>query len=63
MDSSDDYRAKSMEILLQVDRARDPDTRTQLFNIAAAYARLADHAGREGKQYASVTHAARSTMQ
>jgi hypothetical protein len=63
MDSSDHYRAKSIELLVQADRMCDAEMRRQVFNIATAYARLADHAGREGKHYARVTHAAYATMQ
>ncbi len=51
MKSSDEYRAKSIEILLQADRTCDAEIRTQLFNIAVAYTRLADHAGRVGKHH------------
>ncbi len=51
MNSSDEYRAKSIEILLQADRMCDAESRTQLFNIAVAYTRLADHAWRVGKHY------------
>jgi hypothetical protein len=49
VDSSDAYRAKAIEILLQADRARDDGTRTELVNIAISYARLVDRAEQNGK--------------
>jgi hypothetical protein len=48
VDSSDEYRVKAMELLMQVGRARDDATRDQLLNMAVSYARLADRDERAG---------------
>jgi hypothetical protein len=37
MDSSDHYRAKSIELLVQADRMCDAEMRRQVFIIAMAY--------------------------
>jgi hypothetical protein len=52
MSSSNEYRAKAMEILLQAERASDDAIRSELLSIAASYARLVDRAERAG-DYAS----------
>ena len=46
MRSSNEYRAKALEILSLADRACDKAIRNELLNIAMFYARLVDRADR-----------------
>jgi hypothetical protein len=44
--SSDEYRAKALELLVQASRAADGAIRNELLNLAVSYVRLADHVER-----------------
>jgi hypothetical protein len=63
VDSSEDYRAKAIELLLRADRACDDDARTELINIAVSYARLVEHAERVRSRLARLVLGARSATQ
>ena len=45
--TGDDYRANAAEVLAMVERATDPDLKSRLEEIAAAYTKLADQADEE----------------
>jgi len=46
--TAEQYRDKAEEIRLAAWRARTPEIRVQLFDLAERYERMAAHAGRRG---------------
>ena len=46
MSAGDKYRAKALEILARAETDSDPESRSDLENLAAAYIRLAEQAER-----------------